>query len=221
MTRSAGAWGQAAAVAAFVSCQLLAHLALVEEAGGALRLALLLMPLIALTYWTLAHATNKLAWLAVLIAAAVVTGALEQARAGTWGLALLYGAPHAAAYLALLWLFGRTLLRGRDALVTRVARRVHGAITPEIEAYTRAVTLAWCLFFAGQVAVSALLFAFAPLEAWSLFVNVLNVPLLVLMFGAEYLYRVTRYPNHPRTTIPGMLRAFAKDASGTASGAAR
>ena len=150
-------------------------------------------------------------WLAYLAADGEFEGPLR----------LMLAVPHATVYGVLLWIFGRTLLRGRDALVTRVARRVHGAIAPEIEAYTRAVTLAWCLFFAGQVAVSALLFAFAPLEAWSLFVNVLNVPLLVLMFGAEYLYRVTRYPDHPRTTIPGMLRAFAKDASGTASGAAR
>jgi uncharacterized membrane protein len=113
------------------------------------------------------------------------------------------------------------LRRGREPFVSRLSRRVHGTLAPQMEAYTRGVTLAWCMFFAGQVTVSLLLLAFAPLEAWSLFVNVLNVPLLVLMFGAEYLYRVTRYPDHPRTTIPGMLRAFAKDASGTASGAAR
>jgi uncharacterized membrane protein len=77
------------------------------------------------------------------------------------------------------------------------------------------------VFFAGQVAVSALLLAFAPLSAWSLFVNVLNVPLIALMFAAEYLYRVTRYPDHPRTTLPGMLRAFVRDASGAAGGGLR
>jgi uncharacterized membrane protein len=221
MTRAAGAWWRAAALLAFVACQWLAHLALIEDAGGALRLALLLLPLVLLAYWMIAHAGNKLAWTAVLIVAAAVTWALEQARAGTWGLAFLYGAPHAAAYLFLLWLFGRTLLRGRDPLVSRIARRVHGTLAPEMEAYTRRVTLAWCVFFAGQVAVSALLLAFAPLAAWSLFVNVLNVPLLALMFGSEYLYRVAHHPDHPRTTLPGMLRAFARDASGAAGGELR
>jgi uncharacterized membrane protein len=215
MTPAAGAWWQAAAVLAFAACPWLAHVALTQDAGGALRLALLFLPLIALAYWIIAHAGSKLLWLAILVIAAALTWALEQARAGTWGLAFMYGAPHAAAYLVLLWFFGRTLRPGRDPLISRVARRVHGTLAPDMEAYTRGVTVAWCLFFAGQVTVSALLLAFAPLEAWSLFVNVLNLPLLALMFGSEYLYRIARHPDHPRTTLPGMLRALARDASVT------
>jgi uncharacterized membrane protein len=220
MTPAAGAWWQAAAVLAFAACPWLAHLALTQGADGALRLALLLLPLIALAYWIFAHAARKLPWLVILVAVAALTWALEQARAGTWGLAFMYGVPHAAAYLVLLWFFGRTLRRGRDPLISRVARRVHGALSPEMEAYTRGVTLAWCLFFAGQVAVSALLLAFAPLAAWSLFVNVLNIPLLALMFASEYLYRITRHPDHPRTTLPGMLRALSRYASVTTGGKA-
>ena len=129
---------------------------------------------------------------------------------GPWRLAL--AAPHAAIYCFLLWWFGRTLLRDREALITGVARRVHGSLTPEIEAYTRRVTLAWCVFFSAQIVASALLFAFASFEAWSLFVAVLNVPLLALMFAGEYLYRVMRYPDHPRASIARALRAFAKQA---------
>lgn len=215
MTPAAGAWWQAAAVLAFAACPWLAHLALTQGVNGALRFALLFLPLIALAYWIVARGRNRLPWLVILIVAAALTWALEQGRAGTWGLAFMYGAPHAAAYLVLLWLFGRTLRRGGDPLISRVARRVHGALAPEMEAYTRGVTLAWCLFFAGQVAVSALLLAFAPLATWSLFVNVLNLPLLALMFASEYLYRITRHPDHPRTTLPGMLRALARDASVT------
>lgn len=221
MTRVAGAWWQAAALLVFVACQWLAHLALTQGADETLRLALVLLPLAVLAYWIITRARNKLAWLAILAAAAAVTWTLEQARGGIWGLAFTYGVPHAAAYLFLLWLFARTLRGGQDPLVSRVARRVHGTLAPEMEAYTRRVTLAWCVFFAGQVAVSVLLLAFAPLEAWSLFVNVLNVPLLALMFTAEYLYRVTHYPDHPRATLPGMLRAFVRDASGTAGGGLR
>lgn len=120
------------------------------------------------------------------------------------------GIPHAAAYLFLLGLFGRTLARGREPLVTEIARRIHGTLEPEIVAYTRRVTLAWCLFCAAQLALSAALFVLAPLDIWSLFVNVLNVPLLALMFAAEYGYRVTRYPNHPRASLGATMRAFAR-----------
>lgn len=213
MKSAAGAWWQAAAVLACVACQWLAHLALTGDAAGPLRLALLLLPLIALAYWIVAHAGNKLLWFLILIVVAAMTWALEQGHAGRLGLAVTYGAPHAAAYLFLLWLFGRTLRRGREPFVSRLSRRVHGTLAPEMEAYTRAVTLAWCMFFAGQVTVSLLLLAFAPLEAWSLFVNVLNIPLLALMFASEYLYRVTRYRDHPRATIAAVLRAFGQDAS--------
>ncbi len=125
---------------------------------------------------------------------------------------LALAAPHAAIYSFLLWLFGRSLLRGREPLITGVARRVHGTLEPEIEAYTRRVTQAWCLFFAAQLAVSALLLALVPLPVWSLFVNLLNAPLLVLMFAGEYLYRGYRYPDHPRASIASALRAFEKRA---------
>ena len=124
------------------------------------------------------------------------------------GAAAVSGITHAAAFLALLWFFGRTLLGGREALITRLARSVHGTLPPEIAAFTRRVTIAWCAFFASQVLLSALLLAFAPFEAWSLFVNVLNLPLLVLMFVGDHLYRAIRFPDYPRPSIARILRAF-------------
>jgi hypothetical protein len=124
------------------------------------------------------------------------------------GAAAVSGVSHAAAFLALLWYFGRTLLGGREPLITRLARSVHGSLPPEIVAFTRRVTAAWCVFFASQVLLSALLFAFAPFEAWSLFVNVLNLPLLALMFIGDHLYRAIRFPDYPRPSIARVLRAF-------------
>jgi uncharacterized membrane protein len=128
------------------------------------------------------------------------------------GVVAVSGLTHAAVNLFLLWYFASTLRTGEEAFVTRLARRVHGFLEPEIAAFTRRVTVAWCAFFAGQVAVSMLLLAFAPLEVWSMFVNLINVPLIALMFAGEYLYRRLRFPNHPRTSIARMLRAYAEDA---------
>ena len=125
-------------------------------------------------------------------------------------IALAWSLLHAAVYTLLFWLFARTLRAGREAIVTRVARRVHGTLPPVIEGYTRRVTIAWCVFFAAQLAVSALLCAFAPWQAWSFFTAVLNLPLVALMFVAEYGYRTVRYPDHPRVAIRKALRAFAE-----------
>lgn len=113
--------------------------------------------------------------------------------------------PHALTYLALLTAFGATLLPGRVALVTALTRRLSGPVPDEVAAYTRRVTWAWCGFFAAQLGVSLVLFLTAPLAVWSLFVNVLNFPLLVLMFAAEYGYRVLRVPNRPRHRLADIM----------------
>jgi uncharacterized membrane protein len=102
--------------------------------------------------------------------------------------------PPLAINLLLLWFFGRTLVPGREPLVTAIARFVRGRLDPEVERYTRHVTWAWCGFFAANAAASGALAALAPLEAWSLFTNVLATPLFVLMFVAEYAYRRRRFP---------------------------
>ena len=47
--------------------------------------------------------------------------------------------------------------------------------------------------------------------AWSFFINVLNLPLLILMFVVEKAYRNWRYPDHPRTTIMQAIEVYAKD----------
>lgn len=106
--------------------------------------------------------------------------------------------PHTLAYLGLLAVFGTSLLPGRDALVTALARHMHGPISDEMAAYTRKLTWLWCVFFGAQLLGSLFLFLFAPLATWSFFVNVLNLPLLVLMFVAEYALRGFGLPNPPR-----------------------
>jgi uncharacterized membrane protein len=102
--------------------------------------------------------------------------------------------PPFAMNIVLLWFFGRTLVPGREPLVTAIARLVRGRLDPEIAAYTRRVTWAWCALFALNAVASAALAAFAPLAVWSLYTNVFAVPLFVLMFAAEYAYRRRRFP---------------------------
>jgi uncharacterized membrane protein len=131
---------------------------------------------------------------------------------GDW-LAGASGIFHAGCYLLLLWYFGRSLARGREAVVTRFARRVHGTLQPPMEQFTRNVTAAWCAFFGGQLLVSGLLLAFAPLQAWSLFINLLNLPLLAVMFVGQFVFRAIRHPDFPRSSPWQALRAFNEDVS--------
>jgi uncharacterized membrane protein len=119
----------------------------------------------------------------------------------------LYPLPYVALYLTLLWLFARTLLPGRQPLITFLATHVHGAIPPEVERYTRRVTWAWCLFFAAMTLTSTLLFLFAPLALWSAFNSLLNLPLLVAMYLGEYAWRLWRHPDFSHASIATVFRA--------------
>lgn len=106
--------------------------------------------------------------------------------------------------LALMWYFGRSLRGQREPVITRIARieraRTELAFPDEMRRYTRTLTLVWCCFFMVNGAVAVLLALVAPLRTWSWYTNVLNLPLVVLMFGGEYLVRRWRFPQYPHTT---------------------
>ncbi len=123
------------------------------------------------------------------------------------------GVSHAVIYLSLLTLFGTSLRLGQDDLITSLARRLRGGLTSDMMAYTHRVTIAWCAFFAAQLATSALLFVLAPRATWSLFVNVLDFPLVVVMFATEYSIRRLRFRNYPHISIRETVRTFARGPS--------
>jgi uncharacterized membrane protein len=85
--------------------------------------------------------------------------------------------------------FGQSLRRGSVPLCTQFADRLHGPLTPQEVIYTRRITAAWALFFVLIAAATCALYYFAPLHAWSMFVNFCVLPLIGLMFAAEYAVR--------------------------------
>jgi uncharacterized membrane protein len=92
--------------------------------------------------------------------------------------------------LALGTLFGRTLIGERQALVTQFALMAHhGVISPAKARYTRQVTIAWTAFFLLTATVSTVLFWLPLPTAWSIFANLLTIPLIGLMFMAEHIVR--------------------------------
>lgn len=211
MRRWGGGLWAALVLPGCVGYQLLVHSAIMDGQSGYVRVALAFLPLFVLGLWIARYARHKRLWMLFLLVAGAAIYVIEHEI--RLGLAAAYGIPHTAIYLSLLWIFGRTLARGREPLITGFARRVHGSLPPEMEAYTRRVTLAWCIFFIAQPVISAVLFTWATLDTWSLFVNVLNLPLVVLMFAAEYLYRVTRHRHFPHASIMKGVQMFTDDRS--------
>jgi len=122
--------------------------------------------------------------------------------------ALVYWLQNVGMQLILFITFGRTLIAGRQPLCTRFARAVHVLVTPQHEIYTRQVTIAWTLFFAAMGLASTLLFFLAPLATWSVFANFLTLPLVALMFIAEYWVRRWVLPDMKHTHILDAVRAY-------------
>ncbi len=101
--------------------------------------------------------------------------------------------PPIAINLLLLVVFARTLLPGNEPLITQLSRLERGENPPELVSYTRRLTWVWTTFFIALVIESVLLPAYASIEVWSLFTNILNYLFIVVLFVGEYFYRIVRY----------------------------
>lgn len=127
------------------------------------------------------------------------------------------------------WLFGHTLAPGETPLVERLVRLLHESadVTPHILRYARRVTVAWTVLMSALGLLSLTLALVArpngilellgltppfsvSLETWSLCANGLNYLIPGVFFVAEYLYRDSRFPEHPyRNLLDFMRRAAA------------
>ncbi len=121
---------------------------------------------------------------------------------------LVYWLQHVGIQLILFMTFARTLIGGRQPLCTRFAEAVHSPLSAQHVIYARQVTIAWSLFFAAMALTSTLLFFLGPLTIWSFFANFLTLPLVALMFIAEYWVRKWALPEMRHAPLLDAVRAF-------------
>lgn len=199
--------GKTLGVVAVAACPLFVHAALATGQWTRLAMMLSALQLAVLGGVMLMRSTHRYRWwvggagiLSILLV--ISWQSAQQSLLATAGIS------HALIYIGLLAIFGSTLLAGREPLITTVVRKLHGPLPPHILVYTRRTTWAWCCFFAGQLVCSLALFLLAPIGVWSFFINVVNFPLLVLMFIGEYAYRRARVRNRPQSKLADVIRAF-------------
>jgi uncharacterized membrane protein len=111
--------------------------------------------------------------------------------------------------IALMVLFGKTLLPDATPLVARVACLWRGPLDPVVALYTRRVTIAWTIFFALMALESFALALLAPLQIWSLFTNFLNYVFVLLFFVIEYQLRLYCLPDHEHLSFRAFCRLLA------------
>jgi uncharacterized membrane protein len=204
-------------IALALAYALLAHLLTTAAQPTALGAAASTAPWVLLALalaWRSAHRTAALVACAVPLALGWFYWDLLE-RNTPW----IYYLQHVLMFAALGAAFGVTLRPGQEALCTRLARLAEGgALSAAAEAYSRAVTLAWAAFCAVMVAVSTLLYFLAPLGAWSVFANLLTLPLVGAMFLAESLVRLRLCPE---LSHGGVLRGAVRSVRAYWDGSAR
>jgi len=144
--------------------------------------------------------------------AALLCAGLAGAIVGLWPVLrqnypLINLVQDSSVYCLLGITFGRSLLPGRVALCTQLANREHGPLSADEVRYTRRVTAAWSAFFFLITVVSILLYVWAPLRIWSVFINFCVLPLVGVMFIAEYQLRRRILPGK-RTGLLATLRVY-------------
>ena len=185
----------------------LGHLGSVSENPPAICLLTGLLPLWAIALALAWHTRPRGLWLALLgLATGGVFLKLDLLRQNT---AWVFFLQHAGTHALLGISFARTLFAGHDqALCSRIAGITHGPLSPRMARYTWQVTLAWTIYFFAAMLCSLGLFALAPLEAWSVFANLLTAPLIGAIFVIEYLIRLRSFPNERHIGVLGTIKAY-------------
>ena len=199
-----------AIVAGVVAYPVLAHYSAATSAATtwpSLGVAVSLAPSLAILLWLAWRSPKRPLMLLLCVVMGGVLGVF-------WGVlqrnfSWVYFLQHVGTNVMLAAVFGSTLVRGRQPLVTKLAEAVHrSSLAPEVLRYTRQVTLAWTLFFLAVSLVSGVLFCCASTKAWSVFANFLTFPLILLMFAVEYAVRLRKLPNLEKHSIMDGVRAF-------------
>ena len=94
-----------------------------------------------------------------------------------------------------LYLFGRTILPGREPQIARFRRLVGAEPSQAGEHYSKWLTVCWVVFFAVSFGASILLALYADPVTWSYVVNLVLPAVAVIFFLSEHFLR-TRYLAH-------------------------
>ena len=201
------------AIALLCGCYaVLAHIAAADPSPNLLGASVAVAPLVALAL-ALAWRSPERRWMLLLCLAGCLSlyfGADWLVHHYNW----IFLLQHVGVQTLLGLGFGTTLRTGRTPLVSRLAALVHGQLSPTLARYTRQVTWAWTLYFSATAVASILLFWLAPIAVWSVFANLLGMPLLAIMFVAEYGVRRCLLVPAERTGPLQAIRAYLQASPG-------
>jgi uncharacterized membrane protein len=89
---------------------------------------------------------------------------------------------------AMLAIFFSSLFYGMP-MIERFARIAEPNLPPAALAYTRKVTVVWCVFFLANAAVALFTAVYASYEVWALYNGLIAYLLMGILFTVEWLFR--------------------------------
>ncbi len=196
----------AAIAGACLAYAVLSHLAAADPHPDLWDAAVAMAPLVLLAGVLAWRSPHRLWMLTLCLAGAAILYAISGWLVQHYNWVFLL--QHAGIQALLGLAFARTLRAGQVPMVSRFAAVIHGPLSPALARYTRQVTWAWTLYFAVMTGLSLLLFWLAPVAVWSAFANLLNLPLLILMFAAEYVVRLFLLAPSDRAGPLEAIRAY-------------
>ena len=107
--------------------------------------------------------------------------------------------------LGLLFAFARSLWWG-PPLIETIARLQAGDLSAAEVRYCRSVTGVWCIFFAANAAVAALLACSASLRAWALWTGALSYLAIGVLFTLELAVRSWRFRHYTGAPTDWLMR---------------
>lgn len=139
--------------------------------------------------------------------AGFLVGAALAAACLQWSDSIFFLAyfPPLFAFAFMAYFFYRTLGPGIEPLITRVARKEHPDLTPEMAQFTRTLTWAWSLCFGFLFLAALLLASLLPLNSWSRWVHGLGYVVPAALFLGEYVYRHRRFPDRNHGSLPMLI----------------
>jgi uncharacterized membrane protein len=195
-----------AGAAAGIAYAAASHALMTRAQDSAWALAIVLGPIVVLGVAGIWGSGHRLLAAIGLLAALLL--ALDAAGGHGLSARWLYLAQHAGVHLVLAAWFGSTLRGGAEPLISSLAGRLQGPLTPAMARYTRRLTLAWTLYFLAVVAASLVLFFAGDFAHWSLFANILTPVFTGAFFVGEYLVRYRLHPEFERVSLQQAIHAW-------------
>jgi uncharacterized membrane protein len=107
----------------------------------------------------------------------------------------------ALGYLMAMIVFARTLMQGKEPLITMYCRLAFGYMPAECVAYTRWLTILWTFLLGGFALTNIAIVLLAQAKTWLVSWTVISIAVMAAVFVGEHVLRRMLYPNLPPSSL--------------------